>query len=115
VTKHHRKHADPAAGLNPGPIPPAWQYDQEVRIASGKHAGAAGKLKQCREEGRGAARNMRAEVETPAGRIWCDLVDLEQPPGAPIKGIGIFLMIPEEDHADYRSLFQSYKDGDYWT
>lgn len=119
---------------------PVWDYDQKVRIVTGKHAGKVGLLKHVQEESR---HNMRAEVETPAGggiqRVFCDLDDLESldPPkvqeraskeeldalGEAVAGlkmeynpeedyIGILLMLPEDEHAAFNEQVKDYQEGE---
>lgn len=91
-------------------MPPAWEYNQEVRILTGKYAGQSGLLKHCREESRN---HMRAEVETPIGRVWCDLEDLEG--HEKYDAIGILLMLPEEEHPAFLQMNKDYQEGRTWS
>jgi hypothetical protein len=86
-----------------------WDYDQQVKIISGKYAGEEGLLKQCREESK---HNMRAEVEISTGRIWCDLGDLEYYDANNENLIDILLMLPEEEHAEFHQRVKDYEEGE---
>ena len=63
-------------GLNLGPMPSAWDYNEHVQVIKGEHASKSGLLKHCREEGK----QMRAEIELQdKTRIWCYVSDLQTP------------------------------------